>query len=225
MNAADFFKPADLLDLEKALFTESKEVMKYCLIQKSQKYFYIGTTVHVSNVIKRIRSVLFNVELDVVAHNLQKTVRATNLADWTIAVFKDPDFPDHYIRSKMQGYTELHKASRYEVHAMENIKVYLLEHRRYGVQTYMSSAIDLTETQFNSRARKMLRTRSEYFKDMDLIGKYKDLYADVAKAALHSGTGDWIIKEVSLPGVAMSDIPVWVRNKNELFLDLSYRVR
>ena len=144
MDVRKLFNPSDLMDLESALFSSSQNEVKYCLIQKSQKYFYISTTVHVSNVIKRMRAMLFNTELDVAAYNLQKTVRATNLADWTIVVFKDKYFEDHLIKRALHGYTQLHKASRYEVHAKENIKVYLLEHRRYGVQTYMSSAIELT---------------------------------------------------------------------------------
>lgn len=224
MKTSDLFNPNDILDLENALFSGSEQEVKYCLIQKSQKYFYISTTVHISNVLKRMRAMLFNTDLDVAAYNLQKTVRATNLADWTIVVFKNKNFDDHVIKHALHGYTQLHKASRYEVHGKENIKVYLLEHRRYGVQLYLSTAIELTDTQFNSRAKNALKTRSAHFKDKVLNATQKELYAKVNAAALHSGTGDWKIVEVDIPLLRKDDVPSFIRDCNKKFLDLSYRV-
>ena len=34
---------------------------------------------------------------------LQKTVRSTNLADWVIAVFKNPELDDSYIIKQLEG--------------------------------------------------------------------------------------------------------------------------
>lgn len=222
MRATKYFKAKDLLDLEAALFTDHHN-FKYCLIQESQKYFYIGESVHVANVFQRIRSVLLNNQLDLVAHNLQKTVRSTNMADWVIAVFKNPDTPDGYIINQLPGFTQLHKAKRYEVHGKENIRVYLVEHKRYKVQTYLSSAVELTEGQFNSRAKKFMKLRAARFMDADLKGKELERYTSVANAALHSGTGEWIITEVDVKPEVVGDIPQWVRTKNEAFNNLAYR--
>lgn len=222
MRATKYFKAKDLLDLESALFTDHHN-FKYCLIQESQKYFYIGESVHVANVFQRIRSVLMNNHLDLVAHNLQKTVRSTNMADWVIAVFKNPELDDNYIIKQLEGFTQLHKAKRYEVHGKENIRVFLVEHKRYRVQTYLSSAIDLTEGQFNSRAKRLMRLRAARFKDANLKGKDLERYTLVANAALHSGTGDWIITEVEVKPEVIGDIPQWVRSKNEAFNGLYHR--
>lgn len=222
MRATKYFKAKDLLDLESALFTDFHK-FKYCLIQESQKYFYIGESVHVANVFQRIRSVLMNNQLDLVAHNLQKTVRSTNMSDWVIAVFKDPDLNDNYIKSQLAGFTQLHKAKRYEVHGKENIRVFLVEHIRYKVQTYLSSAVDLTEGQFNSRAKKFLKLRAARFKDADLKGKELERYTAVANAALHSGTGEWAIYEIEIDRSEIRDIPLYVRSRNEAFNNLSHR--
>ena len=222
MRATKYFKAKDLLDLESALFTDNHN-FKYCLIQESQKYFYIGESVHVANVFQRIRSVLMNNQLDLVAHNLQKTVRSTNLADWVIAVFKNPELDDSYIIKQLEGFTQLHKAKRYEVHGKENIKVFLVEHNRYRVQTYLSSAIDLTEGQFNSRAKRLMRLRSARFKDTILGANQQQQYLAVVNAALHSGTGDWIVTEVEVKPEVVGDISQWVRSRNEAFNDLFHR--
>lgn len=221
MRAQKYFDKKELLDLENALFSNAQN-FKYCLIQESQKYYYIGESVHVANVFQRIRSVLMNNQLDLVAHNLQKTVRSTNLADWVIAVFKNPDISDSYIINRLAGFTQLHKAKRYEVHGKENIRVFLVEHIRYKVQTYLSSAIDLNESQFNSRAKKSMKLRAARFKDIALKGKDLERYTAVANAALHSGTGEWIITEVTVKPEVVGDIPQWVRTRNEAFNDLSY---
>lgn len=225
MKAEKYFHISQLKNIENALFDDSKEKIRYCLILDSQKFFYIGDSSHITNIVKRMRTTIMNLDSDQMAHNLKKTVRATSMSDWILALPED-DLTDATIVNQLlkKGFVQLHKAKRYEVHGVEDIKCYFLQHRRYKeAQLYMSSVVNLTESLANTRAKKVMRTRSSKYIDKKLTAREREVIISLQNAALHSGTGDWIIAEVEFPhGTSLEVIKNHARKSNEVYATLDY---
>lgn len=227
MRAAKYFPKNSLSSLEDVLFADSDTTnkIKYCLIHETRKVYYIGTSTNIAGLVSRLRSSVLKAENILLAHHLQENAKTTNMSDWVIALFSE-ELDDHEITKHLQGFERLEKASRYEVHPVEDAKLYLLEHKRYGAQVYISSSRELTASLANSRAKAALSRRTiNYTYDLDRMpSALKSVYIRVFHAAEHSSTGDWNIKEIPMLEHKGKAISRYVAELNERFLDLTFRV-
>lgn len=221
MDIHELFKN-DLISVEQALFSLQNKI-KYCLIQTSQKYYYISESNSIAGVISRIRSVARNDEVNATAYALQKTVRATNLADWRIIIFADVDLPDGYIEDKLRGYTRIHKAKRYEVHAKADAMGYYVRHSRTGVELYMTVAGDPDDGIINSRAKRLIRDRIKRHESRtNLKSAEKSALILLMRAAIHAARGEWSYTEIPLSDEDKQNPAGWTSAKNKRFENLLF---